>query len=110
MRFQVLFHSPYWGTFHLSLTVLVHYRLLESNEPWRVVPPDSHGISRVPRYSGTKRPLYDGCADRAVTFFDRLFQDRSASRHKEARSLLPPYAPPYNPDVTTPTGYRITPV
>ena len=25
-RFQVLFHSPYWGSFHLSLTVLVHYR------------------------------------------------------------------------------------
>ena len=26
MRFQGLFHSPYRGTFHLSLTVLVHYR------------------------------------------------------------------------------------
>jgi hypothetical protein len=25
-RFQVLFHSPKRGTFHLSLTVLVHYR------------------------------------------------------------------------------------
>src|SRR4051794_26860218 len=25
-RFQVLFHSPYRGSFHLSLTVLVHYR------------------------------------------------------------------------------------
>ena len=25
-RFQVLFHSPYRGAFHLSLTVLVHYR------------------------------------------------------------------------------------
>ncbi len=25
-RFQVLFHSPHWGSFHLSLTVLVHYR------------------------------------------------------------------------------------
>ena len=24
--FQVLFHSPYRGSFHLSLTVLVHYR------------------------------------------------------------------------------------
>ena len=24
--FQLLFHSPYRGTFHLSLTVLVHYR------------------------------------------------------------------------------------
>jgi hypothetical protein len=26
-RFQVLFHSPHRGAFHLSLTVLVHYRL-----------------------------------------------------------------------------------
>jgi hypothetical protein len=26
LRFQVLFHSPHRGSFHLSLTVLVHYR------------------------------------------------------------------------------------
>jgi hypothetical protein len=26
IRFQVLFHSPRRGAFHLSLTVLVHYR------------------------------------------------------------------------------------
>ena len=29
-RFQVLFHSLIQGTFHLSLTVLVHYRSLGS--------------------------------------------------------------------------------
>jgi hypothetical protein len=29
MRFQVLFHSPHRGAFHLSLTVLVHYRSLD---------------------------------------------------------------------------------
>jgi hypothetical protein len=29
-RFQVLFHSPHRGAFHLSLTVLVHYRSLAS--------------------------------------------------------------------------------
>ena len=28
--FQDLFHSPSWGSFHLSLTVLVHYRSLRS--------------------------------------------------------------------------------
>jgi hypothetical protein len=27
IEFQVLFHSPKRGAFHLSLTVLVHYRL-----------------------------------------------------------------------------------
>ena len=29
-RFQVLFHPLIQGTFHLSLTVLVHYRSLRS--------------------------------------------------------------------------------
>jgi hypothetical protein len=29
IRFQVLFHSPHRGSFHLSLTVLVHYRSSE---------------------------------------------------------------------------------
>ena len=29
-RFQVLFHSPRRGSFRLSLTVLVHYRSVES--------------------------------------------------------------------------------
>ena len=50
--FQVLFHSPHRGSFHLSLTVLVHYRSVSSILPWRVVPPDSDKISRVPSYSG----------------------------------------------------------
>ena len=30
VRFQVLFHSLFQGTFHLSLTVLVHYRSFRS--------------------------------------------------------------------------------
>src|SRR5262249_14382385 len=54
MRFQVLFHSPRRGAFHLSLAVLVHYRSPESIQPWRVVSPVSHGISRVPWYSGSR--------------------------------------------------------
>ena len=49
---QDLFHSPHRGSFHLSLTVLVHYRSVGSILPWRVVPPDSDRISRVPSYSG----------------------------------------------------------
>ena len=53
VRVQFLFHSPRRGSFHLSLTVLVHYRSQVSIQPWKMVLPDSHGISRVPRYSGT---------------------------------------------------------
>src|ERR1700693_4964236 len=51
IRFQVLFHSPHRGSFHLSLTVLVHYRSPGSIYPYEMVLVDSHGISRVPRYS-----------------------------------------------------------
>ena len=51
-RFQVLFHSLVQGAFHLSLTVLVHYRSLSSIQPYRMVPADSDRISRVPPYSG----------------------------------------------------------
>ena len=43
---------PSRGAFHLSLTVLLLYRSSGSILAWRVVPPASHGIPRVPRYSG----------------------------------------------------------
>ncbi len=52
VRFQDLFHSLTQGSFHLSLTVLVHYRSLRSIQPYRMVPVDSDRISRVPSYSG----------------------------------------------------------
>ncbi len=51
-RSQVLFHSSVRSTFHLSLTVLVHYRSLRSIQPYQMVLADSHRISPVPRYSG----------------------------------------------------------
>ena len=43
-----LFHSASSGSFRLSLAVLVHYRSSGSIQPWRVVPPDSDGVSRAP--------------------------------------------------------------
>ena len=46
------FDSPNRGAFHLSLTVLVHYRSQRSIQPWMMVHPDSHRVSRVPWYSG----------------------------------------------------------
>jgi hypothetical protein len=52
IRFQILFHSPNRGSFHLSLTVLVHYRSSLSIEPWKVVLPDSHKVSRASWYLG----------------------------------------------------------
>ena len=51
-RFQVLFHSSVRSAFHLSFTVLVHYRSLRSIQPCQMVLADSRRISPVPRYSG----------------------------------------------------------
>ena len=53
IRFQVLFHSPCRGAFHLSLTVLVHYRSISSTQPQIVVDLSSDRISRAPPYSLT---------------------------------------------------------
>ena len=43
---------PAWGAFHLSLTVLFRYRSSGSIQPYDTVVANSHGISRVPQYSG----------------------------------------------------------
>ena len=43
---------PSRGSFHLSLTVLVHYRSFRNIQPCEVVLADSHGITRAPCYSG----------------------------------------------------------
>src|SRR6478609_11499233 len=43
---------PSRGTFHLSLTVLVRYRSPGSIQAYRVVPTDSHQISRARCYLG----------------------------------------------------------
>ena len=50
--FQGLFHSVIHGAFHLSLTVLVHYRSLRSIQPYRMVPAVSDRVPRAPPYSG----------------------------------------------------------
>src|SRR3954471_20700883 len=48
IRFQVLFHSPNRGAFHLSLTVLVHYRSSRVFSLGGLDPPVSYRVS-VPR-------------------------------------------------------------
>lgn len=47
---SVLFHSPHRGSFHLSLTVLVHYRYEVIFSLGAIVAPASDGISPVPPY------------------------------------------------------------
>ena len=72
VQFQDLFHPLIQGTFHLSLTVLVHYRSLRSIQPYRMVPADSTGVSPAPAYSGfciIKFYYLYG----AITLYGRLF-------------------------------------
>ena len=71
---------PSRGAFHLSLTVLVHYRSQESTQPWRVVPPDSHRVPRVRRYLGSRIRAPAGFAYGAFTLFRGAFQRASAPR------------------------------
>ena len=74
IRFQVLFHPPYRSTFHLSLTVLVHYRSLRRIEPWEMVLPDSHEVSRASWYSGTESRDAARFEYGAITLSGRSFQ------------------------------------
>lgn len=65
-RFQELFHSPpgvlfTFPSWYYALSVDICVL------PWRVVPPASHGVSRVPRYSGAVCP-YPPFAYMAFTF------------------------------------------
>ena len=73
VRFQGLFHSSARSSFHLSLTVLVRYRSLGSIQPCRMVPADSRGIPRVPRYSGYRYGS-GRCAYRAFTVYGPAFK------------------------------------
>nr|ADI17933.1 hypothetical protein [uncultured Desulfobacterales bacterium HF0200_07G10] len=53
LRFHILFHSPYRGAFHLSLTVLVHYRssTVFSLRRWSSQIPARFLVSRSTRVS-----------------------------------------------------------
>ena len=73
IRFQVLFHSPpgvlfTFPSWYYALSVDICVL------PWRVVPPASHGISRVPRYSGAVCP-YPPFAYVAFTLFGSPSQE-----------------------------------
>ena len=55
----------------------MRYRSLRSIQPWRVVPPTSHKVSRVSWYSGSCC-VYSDFAYRAFTFCGWLSQNHSA--------------------------------
>src|SRR5207253_10049397 len=65
---------PFRGSFRLSLTVLVHYRSITSISPWRMVPPSSDRISRVPPYLSQAQFHDRTFAYGAVAHSGRTFQ------------------------------------
>ena len=68
-----------------------------------MVPPDSHGISRAPCYSGTPSGGLSVFVYRAVTLCGWLFHDHSTNRSL-CNSLNPPVQVLMGP--TTPTRHR----
>ena len=76
--FQILFHSPRRGSFHLSLTVLVHYRSSRvfSLGPWSALLPTRFLVSRGTQDPGRRVIPF---VYRAVTVSGRPFQCPSTS-------------------------------
>ena len=93
MRFQVLFHSPFRGSFHLSLTVLVHYRSpnVFSLATWSSQIPTRFHVSRGTQVYTIVRCVF---VDGTVALFGRPFQDRLTntpqSNHIKVRRTLQP--------------------
>ena len=70
---------PSRGTFHLSLTVLVRYRSPGSIQAYRVVPTDSHQISRARCYLGFHYNSHKVFVYGILTLYDRPFQTTSTN-------------------------------
>ena len=89
-RFQVLFHSPNWGAFHLSLTVLVHYRSSSvfSLGEWAPRLPTGSACPVVLRIPTERRTAF---AYGTGTLYGGLFDTlRLALRHPCAGPATPP--------------------
>ena len=78
--FQVLFHSPHRGTFHLSLSELVHYRLdrVFSLFQWfGKLPTQFHFQRSTQEYNQQENSAF---VYRTITFYGRPFQGYSTNK------------------------------
>ena len=107
-RFQVLFHSPHRGAFHLSLTVLLHYRSnwIFSLGTWTPLLPTGLACPVVLRILTRVHALSSTGLSPPLVLLSRQVRltcglvTRLVVRHPPCES--------YNPHVTTPTGYYVT--
>ena len=99
---------PSRGAFHLSLTVLVRYRSLESVQPWRVVPPASDRVSRARPYSGTASCGGLGAAYGALTLSRRPSHafPLPSPFVTASRAGRPGAGGPATPNAATPAGFN----
>ncbi len=81
---------PARGSFHLSITVLVHYRLLTVFSLSKMVLLDSYWISCAPHYSGATRIVLTFIY-RAITVSGCAFQHYSISQNKFHVVVLQPH-------------------
>ena len=88
VRFQVLFHSLTQGSFHLSLTVLVHYRSFRSIQPYQMVLANSYRITRVPHYSGYCY-IFFAYLYETITLFGASFQTLLVHLDSNVAALQP---------------------
>ena len=96
---------PSRGTFHHSLTVLIHYRSQASYQTYRTVPADSQQIPRAHCYSGTPRtPKHTHFTYRTLTYSGRRFHTTSATHAlKAGGKKVDHQRRPHNPTHNTPT-------
>ncbi len=71
---------PSRGAFHLSLTVLVHYRSRSSIQAYPAVGADSDGVPRVPPYLGDRTDGRRTYEYRTFTFFGAVFNQLPLER------------------------------
>ena len=90
---------PSRGAFHLSLTVLVHYRSLTYTQPYEVVLADSRRLSRIRRYSGDPIRGQMSFVYGAVTLCGSPFQSDSTTHClcNSAEDLALPQSVPTTP-------------
>ena len=100
-RFQVLFHSPYRSSFHLSLTVLcaIGHRGVFSLGRWSSQLPTGFHVSRGTR--GHPR-VNQGFAYGAITHFGGTFQSLPLP-------IINPTSGPHNPGITVMTPVWASP-
>src|SRR5699024_10817960 len=99
--FRYSFTTPHRGPFHLSLTVLVHYRSPGRILACRVVLADSHGIPRPPRYSAPRPRPDSSFTYGTLTHSGTASQRLRLENPRTLRAGRPEKDAPYNPTHAT---------